>query len=87
MIADKLMAVGSLGVVAAVIGALSDEAGEFAKGLSDNASQMDFAMVRSATARLPEVLTTAAAYYGTDYTMLVFLGLGGLVFLGLMFRT
>jgi hypothetical protein len=44
-------------------------------------------MVRSATVRIPEVLTTAVAFYGTDYTMLGFLGLGAVVFLGLMFRT
>ena len=87
MVADKLIAVGSLGVVAAVIASLSDQASEFARGLYSGASQMDFAMVRGATVRVPEVLTTAIAFYGTDYTMLAFLGLGAIVFLGLMFRT
>jgi hypothetical protein len=87
MIVDKLMTVGSVGVVAAVIASLSEEATHFAAGLYSGASQVDFAMVRSATARVPEILTATMTFYGADHAMLVFLAFGALVFLGLMFRT
>ena len=87
MIVDKLMTVGSIGVVATAIAALSEEATQFATGLFSGASQMDFAAVSGATVRLPGFLTNTIAFYGADNAMLAFLGVGALVFLGLMCRT